>query len=151
MQNVPAKLKTRCNHPGCPNTSHGRFCAEHTQGQRRTSDRRRGSAKQRGYDTTWSKVAAIRRNLDCGLCQPCVRDNRLTASSIVDHIIPLHVRPDWRLVLGNTQVICHVCHQQKTREDVIRYGSSTATRLTDSQRKNRRQAQELVVPARGEH
>ncbi len=142
---MPLKLKTRCRHPGCPRLTRTGFCDEHAGTYSRQSDERRGSSKDRGYDATWARLADLRRSRDGYLCQLCLRVDRLTSSKIVDHIVPLHVRPDWRLVLENTQVICPVCHQQKSADDTRRYGSSTATTLTDVQRSNREEAARLVT------
>jgi 5-methylcytosine-specific restriction endonuclease McrA len=80
----------------------------------------------------------------------CLKHGHLTPSKTVDHIIPVHVRPDWRLVLENTQVICPPCHQTKTLADTKRYGSSTQTKLTPEQVEQRRQVQGWNVAPRSE-
>jgi 5-methylcytosine-specific restriction protein A len=91
-------------------------------------------------------VAQLRRDRDACLCQECLKHDRLTTSNIIDHIIPVHVRPDWRLALGNTQVLCSPHHQQKTMEDTRKYGSSTDTNLTADQMENRRRAMAVALP-----
>ena len=144
---MPWKLKTRCNYPGCPETVRGRFCAQH-QRQAWKRPTKRGSAAERGYDAPWEKVAKQRRELDCYLCQSCLKQNLLTGAVIVDHIVPVHVRPDWRLEIDNTQVICPVCHQRKSAQDTKHYGSSTQERLSDEQLRARSEAQQLLVAPR---
>lgn len=120
MPNLPKK---RCRYAGCLNTTRNRFCDEHAALAMKLIDNRRGSARERGYDSDWEKVAELRRSIDCCLCQPCLKNhNLLTASRTVDHIIPIHVRPDLRLDIDNTQVICSPCHTRKTLDDQRRYG-----------------------------
>ena len=59
-------------------------------------------------------------------------------SSIVDHIIPIDVRPDWRLEIDNTQVLCNRCHAIKTATTYDRYGAYEVTREQIANRVQRR-------------
>src|SRR4051794_35166678 len=101
--------------------------------QRNACELRRGTPAERGYDHDWMRVARERRELDSWLCQPCLAEGRITSSNEVDHIIPIHVRPEWRLEIGNTQVICRSCHRRKTLNDAARYGSSESRVLAQDQ------------------
>lgn len=146
---MPMRLKKACRVPGCPELTHERFCATHRSIT--WQDDRRVSSRERGYTRAWDKLAALRRKLDGELCQPCLRENYMVESRIVDHIVPLHVRPDWKLVLENTQVICALCHARKTANDTRMYGSSTQTKLSAEQQTNVERARVLdVAPRCGE-
>jgi len=145
---VPDALKKRCGFRGCPRTTRERYCDEHAPLARRFYDRQRGSSAARGYDSAWERIADRRRHLDCGLCQPCLAEGFVTASAIVDHIIPIHIRPDWRLEINNTQVICHPCHTCKTSEDTKRYGGRARTNLSREQMENRLTAQRMTSAPR---
>jgi len=134
---VPSALKKRCGYRGCPNLTRERYCEEHLPFARQVCDRRRGSTKERGYDADWKRIAECRRQLDCGLCQMCLLEGLVRASQLVDHIIPIHVRPDWRLEIGNTQVLCFDCHTIKTSDDMQRYGGRANKNLRPEQIKNR--------------
>jgi 5-methylcytosine-specific restriction endonuclease McrA len=52
------------------------------------------------------------------LCRHCLREGRVTASVLVDHIIPLSQRPDLRLDRTNLQALCSRCHSLKTQADL---------------------------------
>jgi 5-methylcytosine-specific restriction endonuclease McrA len=68
------------------------------------------------------------------ICQHCeargitkeydIGEDGKTLKLIVDHVIPVHVRPDLRLVLENTQTLCRACHKVKTDNDVLIYGAA---------------------------
>ena len=133
---MPNRLKTLCRYPGCRRPTRNRFCDEHADTAWRNADANRGTPTERGYDGAWQKVAALRRRLDFGLCQDCRQHDQLTLSKIVDHILPIYVRPDWRLALGNTQVLCDPCHKRKTSDDIRRYGHRDGP-LTPQQVANR--------------
>ena len=145
---MPMKIPTRCRYPGCPHTARSRYCDAHRGTDTRYSDARRGTPTERGYDRHWRYVSQQRYLADECVCQQCLRDGRRIHSRLVDHIIPVHVRPDWRLELDNTQVLCSSCHQRKTQEDNRRYGSSTQTRLTPDQQAARLAVQRLEGPPR---
>ena len=144
---MPLRLKTRCRHPGCGRAVRGAYCDEHAK-LSHDPVRGRGSAARRGYDRQWEHVAEERRRLDCHLCQECLKQQRVTMSSTVDHIIPIYVRPDWRLEIENTQVLCNRCHAVKTKEDIRRYGGRTQRSLTRAHIINRENAMRLTVPPR---
>jgi len=67
---------------------------------------------------------------------------------MVDHIIPLHVRPDWRLMLDNTESQCWSCHRRKTHKDNELYGSSEVRVLNMKQAENRAKAIAMEAPPR---
>ncbi len=140
---MPNRLRKRCGFRGCPNLTTERYCAEHLRLARAISDRKRGTTKERGYDGDWERLALQRRELDGYLCQTCLQDQRLTASKLVDHIYPIHIRPDWRLEIANTQVLCRDCHTRKTSADNQRYGGPSSTPTT-VQRANRLAAQHIT-------
>lgn len=121
----------------------------------RQQEQWRGNASERGYDETWKRVAAQRREMDENLCQHCLKEGglaqameslaRSTHAQPVDHIVPLHVRPDWRLELSNLQTLCVSHNKKKSDIDTQMYGSAPMdeSRLTMQQRANRSKAQEF--------
>lgn len=83
----------------------------------------RESRQSRGYDAAWDKVRAVVMARDKGLCQPCLRVDRVTAGRQVDHIMPKAEadKRGWTRAqqddLSNLQCICDPCHDAKTARD----------------------------------
>lgn len=61
------------------------------------------------------------RKRDCGLCQECKRNNRVTLGVAVDHIIPL-----WKGEAAggtdddsNKELLCQPCHDAKSAREAV--------------------------------
>lgn len=87
----------------------------------------RGTAHQRGYDYAWQQVRDYRRALS-PFCVRCEALDIVTPVEIVDHKIPVSVRPDLRLTIENTQSLCRKHHAEKTEEDLKRWGAGAQNR-----------------------
>ena len=88
-------------------------------GRNRLYDQCRGTAKQRGYDSTWNGCgSSCLRAITICVRNACAKDlsNAVGKSAPVDHIIPISRTA--RLAartLGNPLVLCHYCHARKHR------------------------------------
>jgi 5-methylcytosine-specific restriction protein A len=71
-----------------------------------------GSLSRSAYDRRWRRLRALILHRDGGLCQPCMRDGRVTKADEVDHII--RKADGGRDEQGNLQSICRACHAAKT-------------------------------------
>ncbi len=91
---------------------------ERKRGRRRDS---RPSAARRGYDRGWSAMRA-RVLAEEPLCRMCKRAGRVKAAAMLDHILPIRVRPKLRLERSNLQPLCVQCHAVKTARDRKYYG-----------------------------
>lgn len=83
---------------------------------------KRPSASERGYDHDWAKLREWRLTRN-PVCEHCEAAGKVSYEGlIVDHKIPVHVRPDLRLDIDNTQTLCRSCHARKTEADIAKYG-----------------------------
>ena len=124
---MPYKAARPCATPGCPNltTNTPRYCDVHLkqkQQRTRTYDDNRGTASQRGYDARWQKARRIYLS-EHPLCVLCQQEGRVTAASVVDHIIP-H-RGDYSLMWdeNNWQSLCTHHHAIKTASQDGAFGN----------------------------
>lgn len=121
---MPKSSPAICSQPGCGIlTSTGR-CDAHSRSvtrDYRAEGIHRGSAASRGYDWAWTKLSKRYRRAH-PLCEMyCKDEDRLKQAELVDHIIPVDVRPELRLVESNLQSGCNSCNSRKRFEDEEKY------------------------------
>jgi 5-methylcytosine-specific restriction protein A len=62
---------------------------------------------------------------DHGLCQECLKHERIEQAKVVDHIKRVDQHPELRLDLNNLQCLCQACHNKKTRIEERRGRNAT--------------------------
>lgn len=84
---------------------------------------RRPSARQRGYDRRWDKArAAFLREPENRFCRKCRQQGRMTAATVVDHIVPHRGDPALFWDRSNWQPLCKPHHDSaKQREERGRF------------------------------
>ncbi|ATJ90720.1 HNH endonuclease [Acetobacter tropicalis] len=83
--------------------------------RRKEHDRKRGSARQRGYDADWERVRAQHLALHPTCCVPGCRTPRDRLN--VDHIESVRKAPERRLDLTNLRTLCQSHHSARTSRD----------------------------------
>ncbi|WP_144394826.1 HNH endonuclease [Pleionea sediminis] len=114
---MPARAKRPCRYRLCKGLTierHG-FCSEHAEHARSWSNVHTQSASVRGYGYAWQKQRKRAIARDSALCQPCLREGRVTAFNSVDHITPKSAGGSD--ALSNLQCICKACHALKTQQE----------------------------------
>lgn len=115
-------IKKRCNQINCNeliNTSET-YCSNHKQESNKRYDKIRSESDSlyvSFYKTKEWRNLRYQVLLDEGFC--CRRCG--LNANIGDHIIPIKENWDMRLERSNIQAMCKSCHNQKTREDELRY------------------------------
>lgn len=116
------KPKHPCNYPGCPALTNERYCEKHRKQEQRRYDERRGTAHQRGYTVRWRRVreSYLRRH---PLCVECEKKDRITAATVVDHIIPHKGDHELFWNEDNWQSLCKTHHDIKTAKEDGGFGN----------------------------
>ncbi len=113
---MPIRALRQCKQIGCHELTRDikGYCEEHIY-VANERDKYRGSARQRGYDSTWEKLRKIvlREN---PLCHDCLEKERqeITPSTEVHHIKKVREYPELRLVKSNLMGLCPSCHKSRT-------------------------------------
>jgi 5-methylcytosine-specific restriction protein A len=68
--------------------------------------------QSRGYGAAWDKLRKQVMLRDCGLCQTCRKQGRVTIAKAVDHVISK--AKGGTDDLANLAAICNPCHNAKT-------------------------------------
>lgn len=115
---MPVAAPRPCCHPGCKEYgTHKGYCAEH-QKDRQQYDQHRGSSNQRGYTGAWRRARKVFLSKH-PLCAECMKGNKVTAATVVDHIIPHKGNKALFWDESNWQPMCAPCHSSKTlKEDM---------------------------------
>jgi 5-methylcytosine-specific restriction endonuclease McrA len=111
---------TACRWPGCPEITKDKsgYCEQHRKQIRRQwdkqTDSRRGSARERGYDSKWERFRNWFLNQAGNqICHRCLElKGDVVKAEVVHHIAPVDERPDLRLVPDNCQPLCRNCHEE---------------------------------------
>ena len=94
--------------------------------RKRQIDKRRGTAKERGYDAQWRRVR-LQKLSQHPLCEMHFERGKIVAATVVDHIISIEERPDLRLEMTNLRSLCKGCHDARTAAD---HGFNRGKRVT---------------------
>ena len=117
----PSAARRVCAEPRCPALAEvGKArCRTHL----RAYDRRRGTARERGYDSAWTAFSKkrLQRLPVCGMRADgqlyadhslCVQEGRTVAAQCTDHILSMR-NGGAKYDEANLQSLCHSCNARK--------------------------------------
>lgn len=110
---MPEKKICRCGKlidPGewmCPD------CLKRYKERHKKYEKQRGNSTQRGYDADWRRyrIMYLREH---PLCVECLKEDKVTAATVVDHIIPHKGNKELFWDPKNHQSLCEHHHDLKT-------------------------------------
>lgn len=111
---MPLRALRPCKQTGCSQlTREANGCCPAHQGASNEHDKYRGSARQRGYDSTWERLrkAVLREH---PLCHDCLLIGRVEPASEVHHTKKVRDYPELRLVKEYLMCLCKRCHNTRT-------------------------------------
>ncbi|WP_301171043.1 HNH endonuclease [Brevibacillus nitrificans] len=120
---MATRSKKPCSYPGCSALTTDRYCEKHKQETSQQYNRDRGSAAQRGYDARWRKAREAFLRVH-PLCIHCLKDGKVMAATVVDHIKPHKGNRILFWDRSNWQALCASCHSKKTATEDGGFGNS---------------------------
>jgi 5-methylcytosine-specific restriction protein A len=109
----PFASKHPCSYPGCTALTGAARCDRHRKQDRKEHEKRRGHAAARGYGHNW-RIASKAFLAHNPLCIECLKQRRLVAATVIDHIIPHKGNSALFWNQDNWQALCKRCHSRKT-------------------------------------
>lgn len=107
---MPRKPAMPCSYPGCPKLSHGRYCDGHAKlAEHNYRKYERDPEIDRRYGRQWRKIRA-RYVAKHPLCEPCQKEDGLTPTQEVHHILPLSRGGTHNF--DNLMALCKSCHSR---------------------------------------
>jgi 5-methylcytosine-specific restriction enzyme A len=122
---MPYAAATPCRKPGCPTlVKRPGLCEIHQAEQYRTENQRRKSAPGHEIDSQYktARWRHLRAHVvrEEPLCRLCERAGRVSATVLVDHIVPVKQGgPMWER--SNLQGLCNACHEAKSASEGSRF------------------------------
>jgi 5-methylcytosine-specific restriction protein A len=125
---MPTKPARPCRYPGCPalTTDKSGYCEQHLTITRKQYDSERGTANERGYDYRWQQASKMFL-VSHPLCVECEREGRITAASLVDHVVPHKGNQQLFWDESNWQPLCKEHHDIKTAKEDGAFGNKIKT------------------------
>lgn len=123
---MPRKPPTPCSYPRCPRLTHGRYCDEHAKLAEHNYRRyERDPEIDRRYGRQWRKIRA-RYVAEHPLCEQCQKEDRLTPTQEVHHILPLSKGGTHDF--DNLMALCKPCHSRISALDGDRWRNGRSAR-----------------------
>ena len=107
------KIMKPCRHVGCKNVVKNGYCEEHRTKKNDT----RPNSNSRGYNTHWRKFRLVFLSAN-PLCTNCLKMDRHTPATVVDHIRDHKGNYDLFWDIDNMQALCKRCHDSKTAKTI---------------------------------
>lgn len=114
---MPLKAKSPCSHPSCPNLTTDRYCDKHRKQRYTENNRIAHKTRDAGFynRAQWKKVRR-QQLIREPLCRECMKDNKITQATVVDHITP-RSKGGADYDDDNLQSLCKRCHDRKTARE----------------------------------